>query len=106
MPTAPRSATTMYKVVAVVSPTTFVSIFDGRTKYSLDTIAAPRGGCWVSPDLLSVIQHANHLPVSSARLGAPRAILQVAAWCDWPGSGQPPRAAASHAAQHSTKVLV
>ena len=59
----------------------------------------------MSPDLESVIRHANHLPVRSLRLGAPRAILQVAGWSNWP-SGEAPRAAAAHAAHSSNKVLI
>ena len=76
----PPTARTYYKVVAVTSAEEFVSIFDGRTKYKLDEVTTPSGGCWVCPDLMAVIQHSNTLPSRSARLRAPRAILQVAGW--------------------------
>jgi hypothetical protein len=68
----PAGAQTYYKVVAVMSSTRFVSIFDGRTEYALDEVTAPRGGCWVCPDMLAVVRHATTLPSRSARLHAPR----------------------------------
>jgi hypothetical protein len=82
MRSPPSGASTYYKVVAVVDRSTFVSIFDGKTTYRLNEVTAPRGGCWVCPDLLSVVQHSARLPSRSARLGAPRAVLQVSGWDD------------------------
>ena len=103
-PIVPSDAQTYYKVVAVTSPTSFVSIYDGTTQYALDRVTAPAGGCWVCPDLLSVIEHSSKLPVQSVRFGAPRAILQVLGWCE--DAASLPRAAVAHAALSSTKKLV
>ena len=44
-PGPPAGARTYYKVVAVTSAEEFVSIFDGRTRYKLDEVTTPRGGC-------------------------------------------------------------
>ena len=81
----PSEAKVYYKVVAVQHPGAatgprFISIFDGCTEYSLDAVAAPPGGVWVSPNLLACIQHAAELPSRSALYDAPRAILQVLGW--------------------------
>ena len=81
----PSEAKVYYKVVAVQHPGAatgprFISIFDGCTEYSLDAVAAPPGGVWVSPNLLACIQHAAEFPSRSALYDAPRAILQVLGW--------------------------
>ena len=71
--------TIFFKVVAVVHGK-WVSIYDGITQYSLNTVTAPPGGCWVCPSLMAVTEHAQKLPVRSVLLDAPRAILRVAGW--------------------------
>ena len=102
-PRVPAHARTYYKVVAISGGGRFVSIYDGTTTYALDSITAPRGGCWVCPDLLAVVQHSTTLPSRSALLEAPRAILQCAGWN---AAGQAPRVPRSHAAMHSTTKLL
>ena len=101
-PPIPRDARTYYKVVAFVN-NRFVSIFDGRTTYVLDEVTSPRGGCWVAPDLLAVVQHAAHLPRKSKYLEAPRVILRVAGWND---AGIPPEMPSGHGEAGRTKLLV
>lgn len=78
-PRPPARARSYYKCVAI-SGDQFVSIFDGRTRYELNGVTSPPGGCFVSPDLISVVRHSQVLPSRSARLGAPRVILQVLGW--------------------------
>ena len=99
---APADAQLYYKVVAVESPHSFVSIFDGRTPYRLGEVTSPPGGCWVSPDLLSVVRHGARLPSRSARLASPRAILKVQGWNA--GSTRPVTPAGHESS--TTKVLV
>ena len=70
---------TFYKVVAVVDGK-FFSIFDGRTMYKLSKVTAPPNGCWVCPSLSAVLHHATRLPLRSALLDVPRAILRVSGW--------------------------
>lgn len=99
-----HGARTYYKVVACADATNgrFVSIYDGRTQYALDITTSPVGGAWVCPDLLAVVRHAGTLPSRSARLLAPRVILQVIGWND---PGRAPMASPAHAAS-ATKLLV
>lgn len=100
----PPGARTYYKVVCVVntSPLRFISIYDGRTQYRLDATTSPAGGCWVCPDLLQVVRHSSTLPSRSARLHAPRAILQV---LGWNSGGVAPTVSPAHGSQAS-KLLV
>lgn len=100
----PSTARTYYKVVACEDATSgrFVSIYDGRTRYAMDTTTSPAGGAWVCPDLLSVVQHASTLPSRSARLNAPRVILQV---LGWNSQGREPVVSPAHAGS-TTKRLV
>lgn len=101
---AAAGSSTYYKVVAEVNGK-YLSIFDGRTEYKLRRTTAPPDGCWVSPSLTAVTQHALRLPLRSALLDVPRVILRVSGWN---ASGIPPRIPDGHPAltDADNKLLV
>ena len=98
----PSTARTYYKVVACEDATSsrFVSIYDGRTHYAMDTTTSPAGG----PGLLTCSPwfNASTLPSRSARLNAPRVILRL---LGWNSQGQEPVVSPAHAGS-TTKRLV
>ena len=71
----PPHAQTYYKVVAVAAGGRFLSIFDGMTTYALDEVTTPADGCWVCPDLLSLIKKSPSFPSRTALSQDARASL-------------------------------
>lgn len=93
---------TIYFKVVACAHGRYISIYDGRTRYSLNTVTEPLGGCWVCPSLMAVTEHATRLPSRSILLDAPRVFLRVAGWNEY---GAPPPFPEGHPPS-DTKLLV